>query len=283
MKRPVLLISIILILISSLHAQEIPNAGFENWTGNEPNEWLTNNPIGGTAVVTPTLSSRNGNFSARLRVEENGGFPYPAIIIAGTNGMGFPITQAYEALNGYFQFYPQPGDIYNVIVQIWEGGIQGTLLGIGGFSTITETASWTQFSVPIDYSQSGTPDWCSVSIALYAETNTLGTALVDDLSFGSANVVEQISGLLQDYKLKQNYPNPFNPTTNIEYSIPEASFVQLKVYDVLGNEVATLVNEEQSPGVYRADFVGTDLTSGIYFYTLQAESYIETKKMILLK
>jgi hypothetical protein len=87
----------------------------------------------------------------------------------------------------------------------------------------------------------------------------------------------------EEYSLVQNYPNPFNPTTNIEYSIPEQSFVELKVYDVLGNEVATLVNEEQSAGVYRTDFIGTNLTSGIYFYKLQTGSFVETKKMILLK
>ena len=87
----------------------------------------------------------------------------------------------------------------------------------------------------------------------------------------------------KQYYLTQNYPNPFNPTTKIEYSIPEASFIQLKVYDILGNEVATLVNEEQNAGNYRADFIGIDLTSGIYFYKIQAGEFVETKKMILLK
>jgi len=86
-----------------------------------------------------------------------------------------------------------------------------------------------------------------------------------------------------EYSLEQNYPNPFNPSTKIEYRIPEQSFVQLKVFDILGNEVATLVNEEQSSGTYRADFIGNDLTSGIYFYKIKAGGFIETKKMILLK
>lgn len=95
--------------------------------------------------------------------------------------------------------------------------------------------------------------------------------------------VEQISEVPVNYSLSQNYPNPFNPTTNIEYSIPEQSFVNFKVYDILGNEVAVLVNKEQSAGKYRADFSGTDLTSGTYFYRLQAGSFIETKKMLLIK
>jgi hypothetical protein len=95
--------------------------------------------------------------------------------------------------------------------------------------------------------------------------------------------VEQISGLPQDFSLSQNYPNPFNPSTKIEYSIPEASFVQLKVYDILGNEVAELVNEEQSAGTYRVDFSGVDLASGMYIAKLQAGSYYKTIKMSLLK
>ena len=95
--------------------------------------------------------------------------------------------------------------------------------------------------------------------------------------------VEQISGLPQDFNLNQNYPNPFNPSTKIEYSIPEASFVQMKVYDILGNEVATLVNEEQSAGSYRADFSGYGLSSGMYIAKLQAGNYIKTIKMTLMK
>ena len=86
-----------------------------------------------------------------------------------------------------------------------------------------------------------------------------------------------------EYQLEQNYPNPFNPSTNIKYSIPEASFVQLKVYDILGNEVATLVNEEQSTGIYRVELDASALPSGVYFYRIQAASFVDTKKMILLK
>ena len=112
-----------------------------------------------------------------------------------------------------------------------------------------------------------------------------GTISADITRYNSpfTTSVEQISGLPENFSLQQNYPNPFNPSTLIEYSIPEQSFVDLKVYDILGNEVATLVNEEQSAGVYRADFTGADLTSGIYFYQLQAGNFVETKKMILIK
>ena len=80
-----------------------------------------------------------------------------------------------------------------------------------------------------------------------------------------------------------NYPNPFNPSTTIKYQIPQLSLVTLKVYDVMGSEVATLVNEEKSAGTYEVEFNATGLTSGIYFYQLKADSFVETKKMILMK
>lgn len=86
-----------------------------------------------------------------------------------------------------------------------------------------------------------------------------------------------------DYKLSQNYPNPFNPSTTIKYSIAQNSFVSLKVYDILGKEVATLVNKEQSSGKYEVNFSGSQLASGIYYYSLKFGNNTITKKMILMK
>ncbi len=95
--------------------------------------------------------------------------------------------------------------------------------------------------------------------------------------------IEQITDGIKTYSLSNNYPNPFNPSTTISYSVPEIEFVTLKVYDVLGNEIAILVNEEKSIGSYEVEFSGNELPSGIYFYRLQAGSFVETKKMVLMK
>jgi hypothetical protein len=89
--------------------------------------------------------------------------------------------------------------------------------------------------------------------------------------------------ILQEFSLLQNYPNPFNPSTSIKYAISSKQFVTLKVYDVLGNEIATLVDEEKPAGSYEVNFDAAQLSSGIYFYKLQAGSFVETKKMILLR
>ena len=85
------------------------------------------------------------------------------------------------------------------------------------------------------------------------------------------------------FEMAQNYPNPFNPTTIINYSVSKRSLVIIKVYDVLGKEVKTLVNEERRSGNYNVEFDGSKLSSGVYFYRMQAGDFIETKKLILLK
>jgi len=95
--------------------------------------------------------------------------------------------------------------------------------------------------------------------------------------------VEDEKQIPTEFTLEQNYPNPFNPSTKISWQSPVSSHQSLKVYDVLGNEVATLVNEEKPAGSYEVDFDASQLSSGIYFYKLQAGSFFETKKMLLLK
>jgi hypothetical protein len=104
-----------------------------------------------------------------------------------------------------------------------------------------------------------------------------------DGSYEYSDVVEVEIGLLLEFALEQNYPNPFNPTTNFEYRITDFGFVSLKIYDVLGNEVAVLVNEERPAGIYSVEFDASDLSSGTYFYKLQAGSNVEVRKMLLLK
>jgi hypothetical protein len=88
---------------------------------------------------------------------------------------------------------------------------------------------------------------------------------------------------ITDYYLSNNYPNPFNPTTIIRYSIPKRSFVKIVVYDVLGNEIKALADEEMPAGHYEIEFNGSGLSSGVYFYQISANDFVETKKMILIK
>jgi hypothetical protein len=85
------------------------------------------------------------------------------------------------------------------------------------------------------------------------------------------------------YVLEQNYPNPFNPSTKIQFSIVHRQLTIVKVFDVLGREVATLVNELKEPGTYTVQFNASSLASGVYFYRLQAGNFVQTKKLLLLR
>jgi hypothetical protein len=104
-----------------------------------------------------------------------------------------------------------------------------------------------------------------------------------NLNFSVTSAVDDDVNGTKDFRLSQNYPNPFNPNTKISWHSPVANHQTLKVYDVLGNEVATLVNEFRNAGSYEVDFDASKLSSGVYFYKLQAGDFVQTKKMILMK
>lgn len=118
-----------------------------------------------------------------------------------------------------------------------------------------------------------------------SDTETRRVAQTMIMSGRTDSTISNISddNIIVEFRLDQNYPNPFNPTTIIKYQIPEYSFVTLIVYDVLGNEIATLLNEEKPDGSYEVEFGGSDLPSGIYFYRIKAGTFVETKKMVILK
>ena len=130
-------------------------------------------------------------------------------------------------------------------------------------------------------------------LSSFSNNATLGTTInpeTNDPTWVSANILivnvkdeNNNNSSPNEFILSQNYPNPFNPTTTIEIQITDFRFVNLKVYDVLGNEVASLVNEKLAPGIYKIKFNATNLPSGVYFYQLKAEKFVQTRKMILLR
>ena len=117
--------------------------------------------------------------------------------------------------------------------------------------------------------------------------NQLLGCVINGVVYGDTGFVvgiNQLSTEIPDnFSLSQNYPNPFNPTTNFEFRIAESGFVKLTVFDIAGAEIQTLVNRRLSPGTYSVDFDGSNLPSGVYYYRIEANSYTETKKMVLIK
>ncbi|MBM4172569.1 MAG: T9SS type A sorting domain-containing protein [Ignavibacteria bacterium] len=118
---------------------------------------------------------------------------------------------------------------------------------------------------------SATSDWHNMGVSVFNENGVILTSLKNEDNLPSL------------YSLEQNYPNPFNPFTKISFTIPKFSHVTLKVFDVLGKEISTLVDKGYIAGKYEVEFHGNNLSSGIYFYTLRTDDYKETKKLLLIK
>ncbi|HEX2786315.1 MAG TPA: T9SS type A sorting domain-containing protein [Ignavibacteria bacterium] len=122
----------------------------------------------------------------------------------------------------------------------------------------------------------------------YASSNlSLTGCVIDNIVYGDTNSsstnITNISNIAHDYQLSQNFPNPFNPSTKIKFQIPKSSFVSLKIYDLIGREVETLVSENLNTGEYQVQWNASNFPSGVYFYKLQTDNLTETKKMLLVK
>jgi hypothetical protein len=134
----------------------------------------------------------------------------------------------------------------------------------------------------IVYTQNN-PESVKFNVHIFSSYNLLWSDTITVNIPPPVGVEDIISSIPTEFGLYQSYPNPFNPTTTIGYSIPELSFVTLRLFDVLGNEITILVNEEKPVGNYEVEFEASNLSSGIYFYRLQAGDFVDTKKMVLLK
>jgi hypothetical protein len=305
MKKFILLLLgfITLFFFSEVLYPQIPNSSFENWTQGNPDDWTTNNNVPGAFTpVTQSSDPHSGSFAARIEIKGTF-FPIPPILKAGVGGTGIPVSQRYNSLRYYYKNFPTtPNTQFIVLVGMF---ISNQLIGEGIFSTKDGKPFYTQLSVPISYFDSRTPDTASIYITLIDSTNSIlsvaSYAVIDDINFDPASGIEPEPGSINDFKLEQNYPNPFNPSTKISWQSPIGSWQTLKIYDVLGNEVATLADEYKPAGSYEVEFSTKDgsasggnaysLPSGVYLYQLRAvdpstssgQGFLATKKMILIK
>lgn len=281
-------ISFLFFIFSSIVLSQIPNAGFENWTLGEPDGWVSSNVPSIVTNVTQTTESYTGSSAVKLVIGSFFTIPYWGHIYSSTQDVtdaGFPVSQRYGSLKGYYKLNSSATKVLEITIAFQKSGevIGGGVIILGG-----DVPNYTQFTVPADYYTTDIPDTAVINIAYLdtAEQWTIGGgAFIDDLTLeGLVDVKESFNNQQPtSYKLLQNYPNPFNPTTNIEYSIPEESFVNLRVYNTIGEEVAVLVNQSQKAGSYNVEFNGYGIQSGIYIAKLTVNSFSTSIKMVLLK
>jgi len=167
-------------------------------------------------------------------------------------------------------------DVSNDNGQTWK--IANTIFGKQPF--------WKQYRIDLKSVLPVTEQMKIRFVAKDGGNSSILEASVDDIAFGEnlqLNVAQDQSAIPAAFALRQNYPNPFNPSTTIEYHIPSQAFVTLSVFDVLGKQVASLVHHQKTPGRYSVTFNAVGLSSGIYFYRLQAGAFVESKKLMLVK
>jgi hypothetical protein len=207
-------------------------------------------------------------------------------IAAGSNGLIFfadqGVNQGIYRSSDYGDTWTKINEspIYSLSLFNYKYVVAGLSAGQGILFSSNFGNTWEYFNEGI-YSNA-TIIWSIIGPNgyLYAAANGLGLYKSNSIV---TNVNDQIQAEISSFSLKQNYPNPFNPVTTIAYTIKELGFVQIRVYDILGKEVSTLVNEEKPAGSYEVEFDASDLSSGIYFYQLKAGEFAATKKLILLK
>lgn len=209
-------------------------------------------------------------YMSSLYISENGGYTWE-LADSGLSDTSY-----------YLSFYESTFDANEIY----------TLRSDGLFKTNKNFIDWVRVegteNLPLYLSVYGFIGWDMGELR-----NIFIDTLTNEISIGTAKgiykknlvteVTENNNNLPSIFILNQNYPNPFNPTTTITFQIPEKNFITLNIYDVLGKKIVTLINEEKSVGSYKVSFNASELTSGIYFYRLQAGEFIETRKMVLIK
>jgi hypothetical protein len=279
---PVLLLGLAILLPAATEAQ-VTNAGFETWASGNPTGWTTDNVPPIATPVTQTATSHTGSSAVMGTVVSISGLTsYPPYLFSE-----FPVSQRYATFSGWYTFSAVGGDsLYGWLV-MYQHSVG---IGVAVFSNKTTRGSYTQFNASINYFGSGVPDSCWMFFAITgssANKDTIhvgSTFKLDDLSLsGTAAGVAVQGGEPLTYALSQNFPNPFNPSTIISYQTAGAGQVRLTVYDILGRQVATLVDGIEQPGAHQIRFDGGGLSSGVYVYRIQTAGFVQQRKMILQK
>jgi Secretion system C-terminal sorting domain len=285
-KRLILFVALVLLLLPCAAVQaQILNAGFESWTNGNPDNWFTNNAPPAYTTVTQSSDAHSGTSALMGATVNFSSVILAPTVAAGTGDQGFSISTRSSSITGYYKFTPVGGDSLYISAVMYNASV-----GIGaGFIAIgANVSTYTQFILPIIYATGDTPNKLTLQFSLKPGGTTYHagtTFLIDDISLGNAtSVSEAASPLPTVFNLAQNYPNPFNPSTNIQFTVPAEGRATLKVFNMLGQEVATLFNDNAEAGIYhQVEFNASNLASGIYFSQLEFGGKMQMKKMLLLK
>lgn len=270
----------------------VPNAGFENWTDNQPDLWNTSNFVNGNYDnVTPVEPGYSGTFAVKgeVRVWPNTpGFPLIPQLISKPDEGVFPITELFPTLSLHYKFHPgQEGDVFTVFIGILAA--DGSSFGAGQATVSTPQDTFSLLSVPIYYNLEGDPQppyRAIISMAINTEGPNLpaigGYFIVDELVLG-----DQLSGKpdqqAETFKVMAAYPNPTGGSLNIPVKLKKGQIVAIDLYDLTGRRVATLHSGNLSEGEHLIQLDLPDLPNGTYLCRLQTPGGVATQKIRLIR
>lgn len=279
-------ITSLLVLIASVYSlrAQIPNASFENWTGNEPNQWITYNSIY-PGLATQITDPHAGSKAVKLNVISAFGSNVGGTLFSGTNSsqVYFPVSSAPAALHGWYKFHSSVATEEFIILGLVKA--MGTATGSAAVGITANASVYTEFIANYNYSGAHAADSAYLYIVL-SEPDSIrwGTYLIiDDLSFGPAGPtgVEELSN---SNLLEPCSPNPSSGVSNVIYRVTGNSKVSLALFDVIGNKVKALLDElDQTPGRYKIPTDVSELADGIYFYRLDVNGQSYTQKLVVSK
>jgi len=282
--------------MQGLRAQApIPNGDFEQWSNGKPVGWTVDDTTVSGMAFTPITQSSDAHGGSSAMEEQVVGVGFggqtfaqiPPLAFSGTVSStdtgGFAYTDQPSSLTGFYRFSPVGSDSILIIVAFKKNGV-----GVGGGTGyISASASaYTPFSIPINWGSSEAPDTAYIAISIPASSGTsnAGTkADFDDLAFSNAgSAVDPSAG--SAFSLDQNSPNPLlsSYTTDIQYSLPEAGYTTLTIYDMNGRVVASPAQGFESSGKHLVKFDGSALPDGTYMYRLVSGDHSASRTMQVL-
>ena len=279
--------------------QQLPNNGFESWDTVSiisPHKWdnsnsQKNSAMGLPAAVSISTDHTTGNYAAKIQNYISATDTIQGVIFTPSNSAqpwdnhpAFALTQpfTYNTFSVDYKYLPQNSDSMGVNVMLYKNG---NPIDESSYKNGATVSSWSTLDLPLNYNTSDSPDSAKIYFwAFNCSGNTckpLGNSVlfVDNLHFHTITGIKPQTGLNNSFSV---WPNPFINTTTITYQLNTTEKVKIKVLDVLGNEVAALVNETKTEGAYNLTFDASGLTKGIYFCHIEAGNYTETRKLILI-
>jgi hypothetical protein len=265
-------------------AQIIPNGDFENWTNGTPNYWTVSNVPKLYKTIINSNKAHSGKRSLKGIVVNYYNTLIPPVIQTSSRD-GFPVSKRYASITGFYQFKSKGGDAISINGSLTKNK---NIIGLIA-NTLEVSSSWKRFNFDYTYFTNDIPEKASILIQIINQNGSVHKGsffLMDNLNLaGLSNpLIEEKKVIPSKLSLEQNYPDPFNPSTKIKFCLPEKLFVNLKVYNSIGSEIASLVKGVTPAGIHEVSFNASNYTSGVFFYTLiTGNNFVQTRKMILMK